>query len=102
MSGLNIRLRYQGTIKGPSGKSMPEGLLCFSRLRPYRGSPNAQPRKYMKKGLLGLFILVVLFVIFWPSSPDQETRLGLIVVGAFVLILIYFLVAKTRRKPPED
>ncbi len=56
----------------------------------------------MKKGLLGLFILVVLFVIFWPSPPDQETRLGLIVGGAFVLILIYVLVAKIRRKPPED
>jgi len=56
----------------------------------------------MKKGLIGLFILVVLVVIFWPSPPDQEARLGLIVGGAFVLILIYFLVAKTRRKPPED
>ena len=56
----------------------------------------------MKKGLLGLFILVVLFVIFWPSPPDQETRLGLIVGGAFVVILIYVLVAKTRRKPPDD
>ncbi len=57
----------------------------------------------MKKGVLGLFILVVLFVIFWPSYPDQGTPpWGLIVVGVFVLNLIYFLVTKTRRKPPED
>ncbi len=56
----------------------------------------------MKKGVIGFFILVVLFVIFWPSPPDQETPLGLIVGGAFVLILIYVLIAKTRRKPPGD